>query len=684
MKKIIFSLAFVFAALWAFPATGWYNDYILLNLNGVGTTPPTGYYWIGGDPSYGTQLDGANFGTVSSLVIENCDLKYWSDNQDRTGGAFYYKIMDATGTNEIVATVETIWDQVSLGGNDYRGTKAVSINLLSGLQPATTYKLHIWAKHWGTSQGDNWLSNFGSDYVATFTTPANFVFSGTGNWSETARWNFNTVPAATNNAIVNGNATVSSAATINALTINSGMSLTVAPNQALTVNGSLTNNAGATGLIIASTAAGTGQLMHNTASVPGTIQRFVEGSATTTSMKYHMVSVPLTTGGTSSQFMGSYLFDFNTASNSWNALGASTSTALDNTKGYLIYYPGTSTTYNFSGNLNNADFPISLSNAGQAYNLIPNPYPSNLKWMDCYNANSSYVDNAIYIWPGADPSSGNYYSWVNGVSNPAGAMDGNIAIGQSFFVHALATTTSFTFSNSCRTSSQSNFNKSALTDLLYINASINGLQDNVAVHFDAAATQNFDSGSDALKMQGGEVAPQMSTLAYDGTALSINALPYLGCTTIVPVSFGYTDAGLVTFTATGMETFGEDVSVSLYDQLNNQSIDLKQQPVYEFNYSPSDPSNRFNLIFGATTTGLTSTKQAEGSIIARGDQLQVIIPTFGNSPVEACITDMGGRVITTQTAKADNISLPKPNAAGVYCVKIISQNGIWSGKVFVK
>jgi hypothetical protein len=156
--------------------TGWYDDYLSINANGSGATS----YWIGTSGT-GTALQGVNFGSVSSLTINGCDMKYWSSNQERTGGSFFYKIMSANGATQIVAPVETIWDQAKLpAANDYQGTKATTINLLTGLMPGTTYELHVWAKHWGSALGDNYLSNSNGNYRATFTTPAVMVTGANG------------------------------------------------------------------------------------------------------------------------------------------------------------------------------------------------------------------------------------------------------------------------------------------------------------------------------------------------------------------------------------------------------------------------------------------------------------------------------------------------------------------------
>ncbi len=175
MNKIILVLILIVMNSFLFAATGWFNDFLTINSN---------IYWIGSDPGSGTELDGSDFGTVTSLTITAVDMKYWSDSQDRGGGAFYYQIRNAS--DEIVIDVtETIWSQSYLSGNDYQGTWSGSIDLLDGLDPNIGYKLHIWAKSWdtGSGQGDSWLSNGGDNYVADFKVDAIEPENGDGSSS---------------------------------------------------------------------------------------------------------------------------------------------------------------------------------------------------------------------------------------------------------------------------------------------------------------------------------------------------------------------------------------------------------------------------------------------------------------------------------------------------------------------
>lgn len=162
MKKILTISILVFTSF-TYADTGWFDD--LLTINGTA-------YYIGGSVGSATQLDGHDFGTLSTLVINSADMKYWSDSQDRTGGAFYWEVKDETNTTSISGPHEVIWTQAYLGGNDYQGVWSGSDDVLAGLSGGTTYKLNVWAKSWGADQGDNYLSNGGANYVATFTTDA--------------------------------------------------------------------------------------------------------------------------------------------------------------------------------------------------------------------------------------------------------------------------------------------------------------------------------------------------------------------------------------------------------------------------------------------------------------------------------------------------------------------------------
>lgn len=173
MRKLMAILAIVGLSAGATQAaTGWYSDYIVVSVDGGADQ----YFWIGADPSFGTEFNGYDFGTVTTLEF-GADMRYWSDTQDRGGGAYYWNIDGGAFTEEI-------WVQSGPDGNDYQGLLPTTVDVAAGLTPGT-YTVQVYAKSWdtGDGQGDSFLSNGGLNYTATFTVvpePATMALFGLG------------------------------------------------------------------------------------------------------------------------------------------------------------------------------------------------------------------------------------------------------------------------------------------------------------------------------------------------------------------------------------------------------------------------------------------------------------------------------------------------------------------------
>ena len=110
--------------------------------------------------------------------------------------------------------------------------------------------------------------------------------------------------------------------TTNDLSIASGSIFSIDAAKAVTVNGTLTNSAGNTGLIIKSNATGTASLIHNTNSVPSTVQRYISGAAEA----WHFLSTPVAAQAISGAWLpsGTYgngtgydLYVWNEPTNCW-------------------------------------------------------------------------------------------------------------------------------------------------------------------------------------------------------------------------------------------------------------------------------------------------------------------------------------------------------------------------------
>ena len=518
-------------------------------------------------------------------------------------------------------------------------------------------------------------------------------------WNTAGNWTNNEVPATSGNIIIPSggisNFPVITGATVQCANLNilAGANIHINPGGSLTVAGTLTNNAGTAGIVVKSDATGTGSLLHATANVPGTIERYITGSSDLNIQKYHLVSVPLATenASTSNLFLGSYLFDFSETANNWVAYGSATGTNLDEAKGFMIYYPAAATTYTLAGNLNSGNFSPLLTGINspgntRGWNLVPNPYPSAIDW-DLVSSRTA-VDDAIYIWPAAGPgNSSNYYSYVGGVSSPATVMNGEIAVGQSFFVHANTASPALIFSNASRLHGSKPFlkNDSIIPNVLYLEATTAGSNDYLAVRFAWPATPGFDTGLDAYKLTGGADAPQLSSVAVDGTRLSINSLPLNSANVYVPLNLTLNNSASVTIRASGMESFINDIPVYLEDRMLSRLINLRHQPEYTFAHSPTNAPDRFRLKFEGPYGVNLPTTQPDNKVFVSDGFLIIDIPSMNGLTVNLTVTDALGRQFSSSKMLVNSpLRLPAPLAKGLYIVSCVSSKQNFISKVVIE
>jgi hypothetical protein len=381
------------------------------------------------------------------------------------------------------------------------------------------------------------------------------------------------------------------------LTIASGYAINIPATFNLTVNGTLTNNAGSAGLVIESDATGTGSLIHNTDNVPATMQRYITGSTNLASKYYHHVSVPLNSNVLSSQFNGSYLFSFNQGTQTWDQITQDNVT-LNNNQGYMIFYPNTSTTYNFVGQLNNGAFVASTTtDAIDEYSLIPNPYPSAIDWDAASGWTKTNLQDAIWIW---NPVAQNYASYITGAGTNGGSR--YVATGQAFFVKSSAASPVLSMNNNIRLhNAQAFFNTPINNQMLRVRAEANGFSDEAIVRFHADASLNFEMNLDVDKLRGNEVAPQLYTLSADARELSINSVPFAVENFIMPLNFESASEGEISFIFSELNTFEEGASMFLEDKTTGEMINILEQQSYSFNHTAGNDPDRFNLHFFGVT-----------------------------------------------------------------------------------
>jgi hypothetical protein len=529
----------------------------------------------------------------------------------------------------------------------------------------------------------------GSPEIGAYERDATVSWTGatSTDWNVASNWNSGAVPTSGLSVIIPSTSnqphitqSISSPTVCNNLTIQSGAVLTIDPGKALTVYGTLTNNEGNAGLVIQSSASGTGSLIQSSSSVGATVQRYITGSSTLTDYKYHFVSIPVHYDNpTSNLFLHSYLYKLdptqqdpenNNYYGTWVNLGQSTTTPLSCSSGYMIYYPGSSITYEFTGNLNTGAFAASVAYSGTwTFNLVPNPFPSAINWGAASGWDRSNIGSTAWIWNSA---TGNYTT-LSGTSY--------IPAGQAFIVLASGSP-SLTVSNAVCTHNTQAFYKSGTTDYLKISAQSNDYYDETFVGFDPSATAGFDLALDGFKLWGQDDAPQLWTEAVE-FRMSINKVPPPSGGLVIPVDFKTSFSGPVTLTFSGADSFDPDRTIRFFDHLTGTVCDLRRQSTYLFNHNPADNQKRFSLVFG-NPDGIDSIGSWDGRFWISGSFVNISPGNLTGKEAVLEIFNLLGQRLCSSVITLDRMVTFNPGVKGMVIARLTAGGQVNATKGFLK
>ncbi len=528
------------------------------------------------------------------------------------------------------------------------------------MQTQSTYSGWNFSSVWTINAG----SNNGYPYLISNPPPVPLLtWDGSLNsdWTNAVNWTPEIVPSSEYNVDISDVSNepviaVGVGATCNNLTVNSGASLTVAPGGSLITKGTVTGNI--------------------------TIQRSLTGSANLEANTYHLVSIPLATSSasTSSLFLGSYLFSYQPSSNSWLPMGPEITTVLDETTGYMIYYPNTSTTYTFTGQPNTGTFAPTVTYAGNSggnnFALVPNPYPSNIDWNAASGWTKTNIGNSIWVY-----NNGNYAIWDGSNSTNDGSRF--IAVGQAFFVQTTATTPELVMNNDVRTHTSAAFLKNNVVpaNQLRVKAMANNMQDEIIAGFADGKSAAYDPLEDALKLFGAEDAPQLYTLAGD-SKVSINQLAELNGSAAVPMYFETEFNGEVNFEFSQLESFPADLKIRLEDKITGQWVNLRETSQYIFTHSPANTADRFVLHFGSAA-GFGEKENCNIGSWFSGNTFYLSTPEYAGEKAKVEIFSISGQLIFSREFTLSNLQQFNLNAKGSVVTRITFDNKVLNTKAIV-
>jgi len=427
------------------------------------------------------------------------------------------------------------------------------------------------------------------------------------------------------------------------------------------------------GILIQSTSSGTGSLIQNTTGVEATVQRYIPAAVNWTTDAtdgWHLLSSPVAAQAIDPEFTtsGGGEYDFYAWSEPeqlWKnqKISGNNITSFNVGQGYLVAYQNTGTKV-FSGALNTANQPVTLTNNGGTYtgwNLLGNPYSSALTWGTGWTLTN--IGGVAQIWNESIKD----YTLIN-TGDAIPAMNG-------FMVYTEVASQSLTIPAAARAHSAAPWYKSSAERIkLTVYDTVRQSAKEAIMEFNTGATPDFDLAYDAFYLQG--YGPEFYTVS-EGLNYSLNALPQFTTALAVPLSFVKNETDRY-YIELNESIAGE--AIYLTDYLADTTVDLSAMGQYHFTAQDGDIPERFLIHFALVGT---EELQAQPVTVYAYDKTLVINGLSEKTKVDVLNT-AGQTVQYFETNAVGTQRFSLNLAAGIYVVKLSSQSVTSSTKVIIR
>ena len=409
--------------------------------------------------------------------------------------------------------------------------------------------------------------------------------------------------------------------------------------------------------------------------------------------QWHMISSPVSTA-TANVYAGSYLMKFDEPDSLWSFLIALTD-PLTVSRGYFAWSESSissPTDVEFPGLLNTGNTTVSGlsyttgSGKGKGWNLVGNPYPSPIEWNSSWT--KSNIDATVYIYDGTTYKTWNYFLGLGSMGN------GYIPSTQAFWIKANAAIPSMIIPNSSRIHQAQAFYKSgnSLDNYLSLEITGNDYSDEMTIGMKDDATDGFDSDFDAYKLFGIEAIPQLYSLSGE-IKMAVNILEETPNHKSVNIGIRTGQAGKYRFKLSNFEFTEPNMRVFLEDKYGEEDVDklydLTTNNEYGFYTEAGMVEDRFVIHLIKPSFGKNKKFPAMGvpteNIRIHAYQKAVMVQYTGDGNASVRIYDLAGRIITEQKLHGNQSNKITLNAkTGYYLIKVISQEGVKTEKVFME
>ena len=528
------------------------------------------------------------------------------------------------------------------------------------------------------------LLPFSSEAFTIHTT----IWTGTTSnaWNISSNWSnglptsssLATVPDVTTSPIINsgteavvGNITID---TEENLTINSDNSMSV--SGLLTINGSLEMNSGSSLLVLGTS---TGNITYN---------------RTLATTNWYLMSSPVIGETYDNAYVTANSIASGTGDNrgialytpsddSWDYMQSGETATFAAGNGYSVKRSATGD-ISFTGTLNVADVGVTLSNAGNRFNLLGNPYTSHIA-SATFLTNEAVVSETqtLWVWNQATGASGAYE-----VKTISDAMV--IAPAQGFFVKANAAGGTFNFAESNQANTGGTFQRTENRQEIYLTISNQTDAREAKIYYIENMTTGFDVGYEGELFNG--VSNPLAIYTHlvadsEGKNYQVQSLPTNNYENmIVPVGVNATSGSAITIDAS-TNNLPEGVNIYLEDKQDNSFTLLNADTNFNSTLE-NDLSGIGRFYLHTTSESLSTAALGIDSNISiyksSSDNIRIVGVQNGTANVQ--MYNMLGKEVLKTSFEGNGVNDIKLNTIpmGIYILKIATENGTLNRKIIIQ
>lgn len=495
-------------------------------------------------------------------------------------------------------------------------------------------------------------------------------------------------PSLTKDVIIKGALEVSASLEAKTLTVSdAGGMLAVKPGGILTVDGKIDNQAGLTGLVIENG----GNLIQNqnvanlgAISVNRNSQAMVRNDMTFWSSPVQQEAWQQTIRSFSPETLFNRFWTYNESTNEFSQILTSDtdSKLFEAGKGVSIRVKNTLATGDntiqngeFSGVPFNGDINVPVQFTASGYNLVGNPYASNINVVKFLISNTSV--NSLYFWthqfPVGSAEYANNYAAFNVVGSVIPGLS-NISVGQGFIVGLSQATPTVNFNNAMRTAQDAFFYKNSIAEKNRIWLSLskeNKPVSQILLAYMDGATNGIDNQIDAKVMQRGSSA--IYTLINDEAyAIQGRSLPFV-TDDVVKLGFEALEQGNYSINIEQVDgLFNENQTVYLKDKELNKIYNLSES-AYQFASKAGIFNDRFELVYADKT--LATDDLTKNNVIVYNTNNTIVVDSKQSKIVSVELYDIQGRKVVDKNKINANTFQVQSSAKGVLVIKVLTEDG---------